>query len=50
VVDGGHGRRLEERAGALGFEDLRGYLQDRCDAGSSVPRIAVELGVPDWQV
>jgi hypothetical protein len=50
VVDGGQGRRLEERAGALGFEDLRGYLQDRCDAGSSVPRIAVELGVPDWQV
>jgi len=34
----------------LGFEDPRGYLQARCDAGYSVPRIAVELGVPDWQV
>jgi len=50
VVDDGHGRRLEERAGALGFEDLRGYLQARCDAGTSVPQIAVELGVRDWQV
>jgi hypothetical protein len=34
----------------LGFEDLRGYLQARCDAGHSVPRIATELGVRDWQV
>jgi AraC-like DNA-binding protein len=34
----------------LGFEDLRGYLQARCDAGFSVPRIAAELGVGDWQV
>jgi hypothetical protein len=25
-------------------------LQERCDAGSSIPRMAVELGVPDWQV
>jgi hypothetical protein len=43
-------RRLQERASALGFGDLRGYLQARCDAGSSIPRMAVELGVPDWQV
>jgi hypothetical protein len=50
VVDGGRDRRLQERASALGFDDLRGYLQDRCDAGSSIPRMAVELGVPDWQV
>ena len=34
----------------LGFEDLRGYLQARCDAGASVPGIAAELGVRDWQV
>jgi hypothetical protein len=50
VVDGGRGRRLDERARVLGFEDLRGYLQARCDAGTSVPRIAAELGVGDWQV
>jgi hypothetical protein len=43
-------RRLQEPASALGFGDLRGYLQDRCDAGSSIPRIATELGLPDWQV
>jgi hypothetical protein len=35
---------LEERVALLGFEDLRGYLQARCDAGCSVPRIATELG------
>jgi hypothetical protein len=50
VVDGGRARHLDERAGALGFEDLRGYLQARCDDGASVPRIATELGVRDWQV
>ncbi len=50
MVDGGRGRHLEERAGALGFDDLRAYLQARCDAGHSVPRIAAELGVRDWQV
>jgi hypothetical protein len=49
-VDGGRDRRLDERARVLGFEDLRGYLQARCDAGSSIPRIAAELGVRDWQV
>jgi hypothetical protein len=36
--------------GVLGFDDLRAYLQARCDAGHSVPRIAAELGVGDWQV
>jgi hypothetical protein len=49
-VDGGHHRHLEERAHALGFEDLRGYLQARCDDGASVRGIATELGVRDWQV
>jgi AraC-like DNA-binding protein len=34
----------------LGFEDLHGYLQARCDAGHSIPRIATELAVGDWQV
>jgi AraC-like DNA-binding protein len=34
----------------LGFEDLHGYLQARCDAGSSVPQLAAELGLSDWQV
>jgi hypothetical protein len=29
---------------------LRGYPQARCDVGASVPRIATELGVRDWQV
>jgi hypothetical protein len=41
---------MTDRAQVLGFEDLGAYLQDRCDAGASVPRIATELGVPDWQV
>jgi hypothetical protein len=41
---------LEERVTLLGFEDLRGYLQARCDADASVPGIATELGVGDWQV
>jgi hypothetical protein len=49
-VDGSHDRRLEERARVLGFEDLHGYLQARCDAGHSIPRITAELGVRDWQV
>jgi hypothetical protein len=50
AVAGSRDRRLEDRAGALGFDDLRGYLQARCDAGASIPRIAAELGVSDWQV
>jgi len=50
VLDNGRDRRLEERASALGFDDLRGYLQARCDAGYSIPRIATELSVSDWQV
>ncbi len=49
-MDGGRDRRLDERARVLGFESLRGYLQARCDAGASVPGIAAELGVRDWQV
>jgi len=50
AVDGGRDRHLQERAGALGFDDLRAYLQARCDAGHSIPRIAAELGIRDWQV
>ena len=50
MVDGGRDRHLEERAGALGFDDLGAYLQARCAAGHSVPRVAAELGVGDWQV
>jgi AraC-like DNA-binding protein len=50
VVDGGRDRRLEERARVLGFGHLRTYLQARCDTGFSVPRIAAELGMRDWQV
>jgi hypothetical protein len=41
---------LDERARVLGFESLGAYLQARCDAGASVPGIAAELGVRDWQV
>jgi predicted Zn-dependent protease len=50
VVDGGRDRHLKDRAGALGFDELGAYLQARCDAGHSIPRIATELGVRDWQV
>jgi hypothetical protein len=50
VVDGGRDRHLKEQASALGFEDLRGLPAARCDAGHSVPWIAAELGVGDWQV
>jgi hypothetical protein len=50
VVDDGRNQLLKERARVLGFEDLGAYLQVRCDAGVSVPKIAVELGVRDWQV
>jgi len=50
AVDGSRDRHLKERLGALGFDDFRAYLQVRCDAGSSVPRVAAELGVGDWQV
>src|SRR6266508_4558017 len=49
-VDGGRDRRLDERVRVLGFDDLGAYLQARCDAGHSVPRIATEMGVGDWQV
>jgi AraC-like DNA-binding protein len=50
VVDDGHTRHLNQRARALGFADLPGYLQARCDAGLSIPRLAVELGVTPWMV
>jgi AraC-like DNA-binding protein len=49
-VDGGRDRRLQDRAGALGFDDVRAYLQARCDTGASIPRIAAELGISDRQV
>ncbi len=49
-MDGGRDRRLDERVRVLGFESLRGYLQVRCDTGYSIPQIATELGVGDWQV
>jgi len=50
VVDDGRDRRLQERAGALGLDDLGAYLQARCDAGHSVPQLAADLGLSDWQV
>jgi hypothetical protein len=50
AVNDGRDRRMQERAAALGFDDLGAYLQARCDTGHSVPRIATELGVRDWQV
>jgi hypothetical protein len=33
-----------------GFDDLRSYLQARCDTGVSIPSLAQELGVSDWTV
>jgi hypothetical protein len=50
VVDHGRTRDLERRARALGFADLRGYLQARSDAGLSVPRLGEELGGSDWTI
>jgi AraC-like DNA-binding protein len=50
VVDDGRIRRLERRAGDLGFGDLRSYLQTRCDTGHSVPGLAQELGVSEWTI
>ena len=50
MVDDGRVRRLQRRAGQLGFDDLRGYLQARCDAGHSVPGLARELGESEWTV
>jgi AraC-like DNA-binding protein len=41
---------LDERARVLRFEDLRGYLQARCDTGSSIPQIATELGAHAWHL
>jgi hypothetical protein len=34
----------------LGFGGLGEYLQARCDTGSSIPRIASELRISDWEV
>jgi hypothetical protein len=50
VVDDGRVRRLQRRVGQLGFADLRGYLQTRCDAGLTIPQLAAELGVSQWTV
>ena len=50
AVDDGRHRRLDERARVLGFDELPSYMQARCDAGFSVPRIASELEVREWQV
>jgi AraC-like DNA-binding protein len=50
VVDDGRVRRLERQARRLGFADLRGYLQTRCDTGHSVPQLARELGESEWTV
>jgi AraC-like DNA-binding protein len=50
MVDDGRVRWLARRAGQLGFADLRGYLQARCDAGHSVPGLAGELGASEWTI
>jgi hypothetical protein len=50
VVDDGRDRRLHEQVAALGWDDLGSYLQTRCDAGASVPQLAAQLGLSDWQV
>jgi AraC-like DNA-binding protein len=50
LVDDSRVRWLERSAGQLGFADLRGYLQARCDTGYSVPGLARELGVSEWTV
>src|SRR6266540_283788 len=50
VVDDGRVRRQEQHARQLGFTDLRGYLQTRCDAGYSVPALAQELAVSQWTI
>jgi hypothetical protein len=49
VIDGQQ-RRLYQRARQLGFPDLRSYLQDRCDAGHSVPTIGQELALSQGTV
>jgi hypothetical protein len=50
VVDDGRVRQLERRTGQLGFDNLRSYLQTRCDTGHSIPALAQELGVSEWTV
>ncbi len=48
MVDDGRSRRLEQRARGFGFDNLRSYLQARCDTGYSVPALACELGESEW--
>jgi len=50
VVDDGRVRRLEQHARQLGFAELRGYLQARCNVGYSMPALARELGEAEWTV
>jgi hypothetical protein len=50
AVDDRRTRQLERRARRLGFANLRGFLQARCDTGVSVPQLATELGVTQWTV
>jgi hypothetical protein len=50
VVDDGRSRQLGRRARALGFADLRGYLQARSDDGLSVPQLAAGIGLSEWTV
>jgi hypothetical protein len=50
VVDGGRTRHLQRRARALGFTDLRGYLEAGSDASQSAPQLATELGVSERTV
>jgi AraC-like DNA-binding protein len=50
IVNDGRTRRLERHARGLGFADLRGFLQTRCDCGHSVSALAHELGVSEWTV
>jgi hypothetical protein len=49
-VNGGRYRQLEQRAGRLGFTDLRACLQALSDVGYSVPRLAEELDTTQWLV
>jgi hypothetical protein len=43
VVEDARDRALEERAGALGFDDLAACLQARCNVGYSVPAGGVAI-------
>jgi AraC-like DNA-binding protein len=41
---------FRNRWGALGWDDPGSYLQTCCDAGVSVPQLAAQLRLSDWQV